>query len=109
VQIGEIMSKKFFIIVPYNPLGDKSKNFWTRLNETFRPGSIIKIKRDKFLEYKEQLYLRLANIQSNLKSMGLDSAILDTQGLIELYFNVYNPKTSENQKLKDITQLNLET
>ena len=108
IDIGEIMTKKFFIIVPYNPLGDKNKSFWVRLKESFSPGAIIKLKKEKFMKYKEELDLRISNIQSNLSSMGLDAAVLDTQSLIELYYNVYNPKTSQNQHLKNISELRIE-
>jgi len=108
IEIGEIMTKKFFLIVPYNPMGDKAKSFWSRFKETFRAGQAIKIKKEKLADYKEALSLRVANVQTNLKSMGLDSVVLDTQSLIELYYNVYNPKTSQNQKLRDISQLELE-
>ena len=109
IEIGEIMTKRFLIVVPYDPLGDKSRGFWTRLKEVFRPGQVIKIKKDKFAEYKEQLNLRISNVQSNLQGMGLEVAVLDTQSLIELYYNVYNPKTSQNQKVRDVSKLNIET
>ena len=108
IEIGEIMTKRFFIIVPFNPFGYKAKNFWIRLKEVMRPGQLIKIKREKFYEYKEELNLRLGNVQSNLKSLGLDTVVLDTQGLIELYYNFYNPQTSQNEKLRDIGQLGIE-
>jgi hypothetical protein len=108
VKIGEIMTKKFFIVVPFDPLGAKNKSFWTRLTETINPSKQISIKREKFTAYKRELDLRVGNIQSNLKSMGLDNVVLDTQGLIELYYNVYNPKTSQNQRLGDVSQLRIE-
>lgn len=108
IEIGEIMTKRFYIVVPYNPLGDKTKSFWKRLKEAFRPGNIIKMKKETFKKYKEELDLRLSSVQSNLRSMGLDTVILDTQGLIELYYNVYNPLTSENQRLKDVSSLRVE-
>jgi len=108
IEIGEIMTKRFLIVVPYDPLGDKSRGFWPRLKEVLRPGQLIKIKKDKFSEYKVKLNLRLSNIQSNLQGMGLETAPLDTQSLIELYYNVYNPKTSQNQKLRDVSKLNIE-
>ncbi len=108
VEIGEIMTKRFFIVVPFNPLGSKSKNFFDRLKEAFSPGKLIKIKRERFLEYKQELGLIVSNIEANLKGMGLDTVVLDTQGLIELLYNAYNPKTSQNQRLKDISQLGIE-
>lgn len=108
IEIGEIMTKRFFIIIPFNPLGAKGKSFFTRLKETIMPAQLIKINKEKLAKYKEELNLRISNIQSNLRSMGLDSAVLDTQGLIELYYNVYNPKTSQNQKLKEIDKIGVE-
>lgn len=108
IEIGEIMTKRFFIVVPYNPLGDKTKSFWTRLKESFSPGNIVRMKKETFKKYKDELGLRLSSVQSNLRSMGLDTVILDTQGLIELYYNVYNPLTSENERLKDVSSLRVE-
>ena len=40
--------------------------------------------------------------------MGLASARLDTQGLIELYYNVYNPNLFDTEKLADISQVQFE-
>jgi hypothetical protein len=40
--------------------------------------------------------------------MGLENVILDTQSLIELFYNTYNPKTSQNQRLRDVSQLGFE-
>jgi len=107
VEIGEIMTKRFYIVISYNPSGEKKKNFFSRLSEALRPGAIIKVKREQFLKYKEEMYLTVSNIQGSLKSIGLDTVVLDTQGLIELYYNSYNPKTSLNQTLKDVSQLEL--
>lgn len=108
VEIGEIMTKKFFLIVPYNPLGAKTGGFWERFTDLFRTGQEIKIKKEKFLQYRQELDLRVANIQGALNSMGLESVILDTQSLIELYYNIYNPKTSQNQRLHDVSQTGVE-
>ncbi len=44
----------------------------------------------------------------NLNSMGLKSAVLDTQSLIELYYNVYNPGIAEQQVLSDVNKLQVE-
>ena len=69
IQIGEIMTKSFFIIIPYNPLGDKNKGFFDRLKEAFTPGQVVKIKKEKFAKYKEALDLRISNVMSNLNQM----------------------------------------
>jgi hypothetical protein len=48
---------------------------------------------------------RVDNVVGGLASIGLSLRQLDTQSLIELYYNTYNPKTSANEKLPDIGQL----
>lgn len=108
IEIGEIMTKKFFLVVPFNPLGSKSKGFWARLKESFNVGQQIKIKKEKFQQYKQELDLNVANIQSSLTSLGLDNVVLDTQSLIEVFYNIYNPKTSQVQKVREISQIGFE-
>ena len=51
---------------------------------------------------------RVDNVMSNLVSIGLKSVLLDTQSLIELYYNTYNPGVSERQKLNDMGKLNVD-
>ncbi len=45
-------------------------------------------------------------VTSGLENIGLHCKRLDTQKLIELYYGIYNPKTSQEQKLpKDLDLL----
>jgi hypothetical protein len=108
IEMQEIMTKKFFIVVPFNPLGAKNKSFWQRMKETLFAAQQIKIKKDALAKYKEEIDLRISNIKGNLQGLGVESQVLDTQGLIELFYNVYNPVTGQNQKITDLSQLNLE-
>lgn len=105
ISMGKIMNKRFYISIPYNPLSDKRKNFFSSLWEIFRPATLIKVKEKKFLRYKTELNRRLENITSGLASIGLNAVELDTQSLIELFYNTYNPTTSKNQRLVDVKQL----
>ena len=50
---------------------------------------------------------RVVKVVSGLDSIGLHSVQLDTQSLIELYYNSYNPKTSTHEKLPDIDKLKI--
>jgi hypothetical protein len=108
VELGEIMSKKFYMVVPYTPGADKKKNFRERLTATFSPLATIKLKEKKFRQLKQELDKRIETIISGLSGMGLNAAPLDTQALIELYYNTYNPEVSEQQKLKPINELQVE-
>ena len=108
VELGEIMNKKFFVVVNYDPVSDKQKGFFAKLREILTPAVVVKLKTEKFLERKSALMLRVGQIQQGFSSMSLQSAQLDTQSLIELYYNVYNPDLSEMQKMVDIGKLKVE-
>lgn len=105
VTLGQIMQKTFFVAVPYNPISDKNKGFFSRLMEAFTPALSVKLAEQKFRERKEQLMNRVENIKGGLSSMGLTAHVLDTQGLIELYYRVYNPETYDTEKLTDVSKL----
>jgi hypothetical protein len=105
ISMSKIMNKRFYIVIAYDPMSDKQKGFFSRMFDVFRPASVIKMKGDKFMRRKSELSHRVDNIMSGLNSMGLNSVQLDTQSLIELYYNTYNPDTSSNQKLADIDKM----
>lgn len=107
VSLGKIMNKHFYIIVPYNPLSDKRKGFWQSIVEAFRPIDIINLKEERFIHLKKQLDTRVESISGGLTSMGLNVASLDTQGLIELFYNSYNQETAANQPLDNIEKINI--
>ena len=105
VSMGDIMSKSFYLTVPFNPLSDKHKNFFSSLQEVFKPVAVVKMKGKRFDYFKGELERRVESIMSGLMSAGLKTVRLDTQSLIELYYNTYNPVTAENQKLTEIKNL----
>lgn len=104
VDLGEIMNKRFYIVVPFDPYTAKHKSFWTRLGEIFSPGVAIKLRDKQFRDRRAGLDLRLTRIIGGLQSMGLSAAPLNTQTLIELYYSAYNPISAETQKLADINK-----
>jgi len=105
VSLGDIMTKSFYVCIPYNPLSDDHKNFWQSLMESFKPVAMIKTKGKKFERYKGELDRRVENIRSALSSASLNSVRLDSQGLIELYYNTYNPETSKNEKMTELKDI----
>jgi len=44
VSLGKIMSKQFFVVVPYDPLSNKSRGFWSRAGEVINPSTTVKLK-----------------------------------------------------------------
>ncbi len=108
VELGEIMSRRFLIVVSYSPLGDKKRGFFSRAIGLFKTAEVVKVKREKFEKYRETLFRRVDKVVSELSSLGLKAVPLDTQSLIELFYNIYNPTESEMQSLTEIENLRVE-
>jgi len=107
-SLGQIMNKRFYVVVPYDPLTDQHKGFFDSLKEALRPASSIVLKDKTFRRYKKSLDLRLESVATGLTSLGVSVERLNTQQLIELFYNTYNPETSKNQKLVDIKKLRVD-
>ena len=105
ISMSKIMNKRFYIVEPYNLFSDTQKGFFSRFIDVFKPTTLIKMKEEKFLRRRIDLTHRVEHIIGGLNSVGLNAIQLDTQGLIELYYNSYNPTTSANQNLADVNQL----
>jgi len=108
VDMGDIMQKKFFIVVPLDPSTDKQKGFFQRLSEILSPAVAIKLSDERFLGNKRSLMLRVNTIMGGLQSMSLNTAVLDTQSLIELFYTVYNPELFESQRMVSRDKLQIE-
>lgn len=109
VEMAEIMTKRFFVVVPYSPFETGGKKGTSqRLTNIIFPQRVVKYKEEQFRKYKEELQKRVDHIISQFSSMSLSAVALDTQALIELFYTIYNPKTSEQQELVGLEQLRVE-
>ena len=108
VTLGEIMQKRFYLVLPYDPISNKRKNFFSRLGDAFSPAAAANLNQKQLKERVEQLSRRVDILNSQLASMGLATVRLDTQSLIELYYTVYNPDIFDTQKLNDLAKIQTE-
>jgi hypothetical protein len=108
VQLGDIMQKRFFVVVPLNPATSSQKGFFQRLAEILTPGAAIRVSDERFKKQKFDLSIRVNQIVSGLSSMSLNAVQLDTQSLIELYYTVYNPELYDTQPMVEVGRLQLE-
>jgi len=109
VELGDIMSKKFYVVVPYNPQeGFKKQGLVAKTLNSFKAVQIVSMRNEKFVKYKLELNRRIETVQSGLNSMMVNSQQLDTQSLIELFYNTYNPDISGQQKMTEVGKLQAE-
>lgn len=107
-QQTNIMNKQFYVVISYpDPNQDvrstikQSTGFFTGVAGLFSKSATPHVVIDeKALEdAKTQLRNRVQAVIEGLLQPGVKSLPLDTQELIELYYNVYNPDTSTHQHL----------
>ena len=109
VDIGQIMTKKFFVVVPYDPASSMKKSFWSRFKEVIRPALTVRLKEERFKKRREELDLRVRKVLGGLQGMSLEVVQLDTQSLIELYYSSYNPDIAITEQLQPINDLQIES
>lgn len=109
VQQTNIMSKEFYLVVPYAAELDAGKAIKASkgmLSGLFgNKNTTVTIDEQTLEKAKTELKNRVQNVVSGLMQMGVQSMPLDTQELIELYYNTYNPDTATRQTLSANTQL----
>ncbi len=108
VQLGDIMTKKFFVVIPYNPSSDTRHGFFKQVSAIFSASDAIRLQHAQFLERKHVLDQRVSSIIAGLSSMSLNAVPLDTQSLIELFYNSFNPDVAPQQKMVGLDKVRIE-
>lgn len=108
VDIGKIMSKQFYVIVPYDPLSNSKRSFWSRVGDVINPAKIVKVKEERFKKRKRELDMRVRQVTTGLTGMNLEVVKLDTQSLLELYYSTYNPDIALAEYLPPLEKIQVE-
>jgi len=91
-----IMTKSFFIVVPYDPVmidvkGGLTSNFFKKKSEEEK----TKIKIASFEENRTQIEQRVAVVEQGLVRSGIRVIRLGTEEVIELFYKAFNPGDTE--------------
>lgn len=99
-DLSNIMSKKFYIVIPFYVFEAPSKAGITQsLKSIFKPSTVAKELTPEQLEtYKSQLLQRTELIFDGLVGMGLKTRTLEKDDLINLFYGLYNPSTKSDFK-----------
>lgn len=107
-----IMDKNFYVVVPFFPVIapqqaiTQSKNFLGGLGGLFSKADQHVVINEADLENaKTELRNRVQSTLDGLLQAGIQGLPLDTEELIELYYDTYNPDTATRQNLKDFRNL----
>lgn len=83
VATGNILTKNFFVIVPFYPM---------EIPGVKKGGAL---KKEKFARAKVQLWQRMEFVALGLRRCGLECFPLNTPELIELFWSFYHPEEAE--------------
>jgi type IV secretory pathway VirB4 component len=104
---ANIMSKNFFIVVPYDPAliarGGGIKGALGNLLPSGNSSTQTSLDDEQFEQYRTQLEQRISVIEQGLVRTGVRIVNLGTEEVIELFYKLFNP--GELEKPLQVTQV----
>ena len=90
----DVMSKNFFIVIPYTPINvDFKKNLSSMFTNKKQP----KMEDDKLQENLMQLQQRVSLVEQGLNRVGVRTIALKNEELVELYYHIFNPLEAKSK------------
>ena len=103
LTVANIMEKKFYVVVPYQPLIIRNENILAKIAKIF--GNKNKTEIVDFDLHRKELAHRTETIAAGLGSVGLRAVQLNTLELAELYYSSYNPELATRQKIANLADI----
>jgi hypothetical protein len=103
VKENEIMTKQFFIVVPYEGIGftDVKKGIGDVFSFLSKKKKSAQQTQETIDQKRSQLRQRVDSVITGVEQIGLRAVSLQDDELLELFYNLYNPETVE-KKLSSI-------
>ena len=109
IKDNAIMAKTFLVVVPYSPVvAPVNKSMFDKIpffGKKTTPGEAAANEKKRieadFAESFLQLQQRVAQVTRGLFALGLDAKLLNDEQLTELFYNFYNPETTEKESVPD--------
>jgi hypothetical protein len=92
IKEGVIMTKSFYVIIPFYPGPLEATKFGGKKTQDQKPVSLTE---EAFQGYKAQLWQRMEFLALGLRRCGLQAIPLITPELVELFWRFYHPKEAE--------------
>lgn len=86
----DIMSKNFFVAIPYTPNAINVKGFKQFLKKDKSKKDVFDM--EKFAENRSQLEQRVTVVEQGLARIGVRTAPLGTEEMTELFYHIFNPE-----------------
>lgn len=95
VEMQNIMTKNFYIVIPFTKEAGAGAGI---------SGNAAKMSDEQLLKLKDQLWQRVEEVMAGISRIGIKCVPLNTQELVELFYDLYNP---EEEGKRDLSQIQL--
>lgn len=101
VTLTDIMIKRFYVSIPFDPIESRTEGPIEKITSLLpKTSKNIVLSEEKFREYKNQLLQRVEHTILTLAHVGIKTSQLQTDELVELFYNLYNPEELEKKDLR---------
>ncbi len=101
-EITNIMTESFYVVIPYSPFTVQNMGIFKKV---FKVNKKKVTKEMEFKELKNNLWQRVEFVATGLRGMGIKTAALNTEELVELFYKLYNPNAKEEPELQKAKEL----
>src|SRR3989344_612907 len=104
IKVNNVLDKKFYVVVPsgsskYQEMGSSPFDWVTRLFGTH--AKRVKVNVEQALERaRPELLPKVEHLIGEFGRLGIKARQLNTQEIVELYFEFYNPGTAQSQRIR---------
>ena len=110
VEYSDIMEKKFFVIVPLDPIRSQKRSAWASFLQYIQPEDTvanIMTRKREFKNLKKELDARVNTVKTALENCGLGVTPLKTEQIIQIFYQAYNPDLARTQKFSDAGKMSI--
>lgn len=112
VEYANIMEKQFYVVVPLDWISYDKTGLFDFISSVFKSweddASSLRIRSQSFEKSKASIKSRVDSVVVWLNNIWLSTKQLDTVELVELFYEMYNPEVSYNEKMWDLKKENIE-
>lgn len=106
-EVSNIMSKYFYVVVPFSPVEDEQSGLTDKLFGIFQTKRAVSAHGNLFDTYRLQLLQRIDHVAAALGGTGVRVTQLNTEEVIELLYNSYNPSLFAATVIKNVEDIEL--
>lgn len=104
ISVANIMAKRFYVVVSHSLVTKNSSMSQITSLIPHRPTGPL-LDQDEFDRLRSEVFNKAGIVSGGLGRLGAKARPLETQELIELFYNIYNPDVATEQRLPSLSDL----